>query len=422
MKFKFTLLVAFATLIFNSLEAQDVDRKEVKINYVSRPLKPLNKDIKSYSSTVVLAYIEKNKKLMEEYEAELKKADAEFDADVKAANEEYDKAMVQYNKDLDVYNNKNAAQKLVDKKLNNEGKPVPPYKRTPSKRVVDKPAVQKEVSATMLATNYMKLQGYKSGTDNAVKITGTLLGYEIIGPKLVTEEYTEYKNGATIKSNKYRYEIQYRHPMGVKVETASEGVLLDEFPAKMNEFTKVTTDQYNSTYDLDKYWNQAKSSYLSSLEDKILASNMEALSALLNSNFGYPTLTRLCNVYTVTDKKGTYKDYETAATSYEEGYKLLSENVNKTNAIPKINEAIALWETAMKESDPANKKARVDKDVTEATLFNLVEASVFVDDFDKAEKYWKQLHKMDLSKKEQKRAEELEAYVNDQKARFAAGK
>lgn len=406
MNLRHTLLIAAVAIVNTATVAQDVDREEVKINYISRPLKPINKDIKNYNSTVVLAYIEANKKLEADYQDEVRRND-----------EEYAKAMEQYNKELEAYNKKSAAKKLLDKELNNEGKPVMPYKKT-----IPRPTPQKEHNATLLANTYLKLQGYKLGNDNAVKITGTLMGFEMQGPTLVATDYNELRSGQTYKVTKYKYEILYRHPMGVKVESPTEGLLMEEMPASMSEFQKAYTAEYASSYDLEKYWNVSKNAFISGLEDKVLVANMTTLSNLINTNYGYQAVTRESNVYTVKDKKGNYTDYATAQTAYEEGYKLLSESAEKTNAIPKIKEAIAIWETAMKESDPTNKKARIDEGVTIATLFNLIEANIWADDFDSAEKYWKQLGKMDLGKKEQKRHEELEAFLKDQKARYLASK
>ncbi|MES2618371.1 MAG: hypothetical protein V4613_10855 [Bacteroidota bacterium] len=406
MNLKSTLLIAITAFSYNAATAQDVDREEVKINYISRPLKPINKEIKNYNSTVVLAYLEANKTLMANYELEVKRND-----------EEHAKAMEQYNKDLDVYNKKSAAKKLLDKELNNEGKPIMPIKKT-----LERPTPQKEHNPTLLANTYLKLQGFKLGTDNAVKITATLMGFEMMGPTLITTESSEMRSGQSVKVTKYKYEIQYRHPMGVKVESPTDGILMEEFTPSMNDFQKAYTGEYSNTYDLDKYWNMSKGAFISGLEDKTLTANMTILGNIINTNYGYQAVTRESNVYTVKDKKGNYEDYATAQTAYEEGYKLLSESAEKTNAIPKIKEAIAIWETAMKESDPSNKKARIDESVSIATLFNLIEANIWADDFEKAEKYWKQLAKLDLGKKEQKRHEELEAFMKDQKARYMAGK
>ena len=82
-----------------------------------------------------------------------------------------------------------------------------------------------------------------------------------------------------------------------------------------------------------------------------------------------------------------------------------------------MQNAIQNWNTALQESDTKNKKARIDKDVTIATCFNLLESYFAMGNAANADKIFSTLNSIDLSKSERKQKEEYEALFNDFKKR-----
>ena len=90
--------------------------------------------------------------------------------------------------------------------------------------------------------------------------------------------------------------------------------------------------------------------------------------------------------------------------------------------MPEFNKAIALWENAMKESQPSNKKARVDGDVTEITILNLIEAYIWKDDYLNAKAYIDKIKTLDPSRKGRRRLERYEPLLKANQARFEANK
>jgi hypothetical protein len=85
-----------------------------------------------------------------------------------------------------------------------------------------------------------------------------------------------------------------------------------------------------------------------------------------------------------------------------------------------IEEAITVWKRALEESDPENKKARIDKDVTIAIYFNLLEAYFLGRNTADAESAIKTLKSLGLSNRDKRTLEQYEELFLDLTLRKAA--
>ena len=401
------------------MHAQNIDRNEIKFDYIQLPAKPLDKTIKNYQCEVVLEYEKDNAEKKKEYQEKAATADADYqqamvqyDKDAARAQEDYKQAMAEYNQ-------LSTGAKLKRKALLNEGKPVLAMPSRPSR---NRPAEEKKsssVNTDMIATNYGKLYGYKQGTDNAVKITLLLSGFVNDEPKKERKDYRPIgKNSAP--SSKHYYTVSYKYPMGYKIESPNGEVLVNDFPKQFDNFSTSSTNEFSSESALMDYWYKGKDSFLEILKDNRMKNNLQLMNDIINDMFGYRKLTRITDLYAVTDKAGTYKDYEEAYNTALAGYQLLSEESTKTEAFKNLKKAIALWENAMKESDPKNKRARVNADVMQATLHNLAEANSFVYETAKAQNAMDEMMKLDLSNKEERHAKQLADFIREQKKRVDA--
>ena len=86
-----------------------------------------------------------------------------------------------------------------------------------------------------------------------------------------------------------------------------------------------------------------------------------------------------------------------------------------------MEEAVALWNKALAESNPKDKKARIDAKVTAAALLNAAEANVWLNHFDEAELLLAKLKLLDISRYNEA-AKELSVVLLDQRARFQANR
>lgn len=351
-------------------------------------------------SEVILAYeadiIAEQQKNQEEYD----RAVAEYPETVKAAKERYDESLARYDADLAAYNEKSTAKKLVEKTILDENnKPVKPGNfYPPSKPYLREVRHQKVFNKEMLANSYLKLDGFTNSTDNALKITVTLYGFESSDFVLKSSESSYYnsKTKQTSKVMKYWYEISYKNPINLKIETPNGEIIINETFAQFNEFVLNKTPETQGSQP-----NINRDSYIESLQSKIVESNMKEINDFINNNYGFPKYKREFEIYRVETKKMNYDDYQTAFESAVAGYKMLISD--KKGAFEKLNTAIAFWEKAYAESDINDKKARINSDITIITLFNLIEAKIWTDEYAKAEEYLNKIIGLNPSRKENRR-------------------
>ncbi len=418
MKTKNIFLVLFIFLVATGF-SQKIDKQKLEFEYNQLPKKPLNKSIKNYSSQLEMAYeadiIAEKQKAQDDFE----KATTEHPQKVKDAEAKHKEIVAEYEADMKAWKEKSTGSKIVERTLLDEkNKPVKPGDFRPSMAPRLKIVYhQKIFNKETLANTYLKLSGYKKSTENAVKITATLQGFENLEQELKSREGNFYnkQTKTTTKTFKYWYEVSHRHPINLKIETPDGEVILDEILEQFNEYTIAKSSSKEGkapSFNINKF---AKI-----LQDKIVQSNMKSLEEYINSNYGFSKVKRNITVYRVNAKKLNYDDYQKAFESTTAGYNLLvSDN---TSAIEKIKSAIAIWEKALTESNPSDKKARVNSDITIITLFNLVEACIWTNNYNKSEEYLNKIVGLNPSKKETKLIDEYREFLKEHKERWEANK
>lgn len=420
MKLPLTLLAGAAIVLSASLTAQNIKDNELSYVYVQLPKEPLDKSLVNYQSNVVMTYFADNAAKKADYDAKMKIANEQYDRDMADWKVEDANAQARYDKEMEEYNKKSGVEKLAEKKLLNEGKPVRQHPQQPYRNNPPEPNIKKEYDTQLLASSYLRLDGFTNAPENAVIITATLYGFDCIQPHLVTEQknMTKYVDGKSqaYTSTFYHYETSYKHPMSVKVEIPGKGVIFNNVIDVFNNYKVASTPTSENKLPV----NFDPVAYVQSLEEKTLVENLNFISTLINDKYGYARITRKTELNNVESKKMNYDDYQSAYDNASAGYKMLSSD--KTAATVKLKLAIDTWEKALLESNPNDKKARVDAGVTMATRFNLAEAYIMLGDYTNAEAQITKINASDPGKKEKARALELNALLIDSRVRENAGK
>lgn len=416
MKFIYPLFIM--AFIFSNAYGQSVKDEEIKFKYRQLPIQPI-KNVENYKVDVILAYeaaiLSEEAKAKAEYDAAM----ANYPAQVEAAKVQYDEEMKKYEIAKKAWDEKSSVSKLVEKKILEENNaPVKPYYNTPSTPYLRTVPHDKIFNKEMLANSYIKLEGFNKSDENALIVTTTLYGFDDTELELKSEEKSTVttnkdKTTTTTKYRSYWYEASYKHPINLKVQTPTGEVLFDETLSEFNEYKL-----YKSAANKNSAPSINQAELKEQLEDKIVKENMAAINALLNDRFGFPTMTRSISVNIVKPKKHNYDDYDNAFDAVSDGYKTLFDDYPK--ASEKIKEAIAIWEKALEESNLEDKKARIDADVTIATYFNLIEAYLWLNDYEKVKSYMRTVGKLKISRKENKLLEDYEVFYKSQKDRSEA--
>jgi len=402
---KLSLLVSLA--VFVSLSGQNIKDEKVQYQYVKLPSNPVSPKPANYTAVLVSTADAENARMLANFEAEKIQAEndyqrelAEYDKRVKAADE-------QYAKDMEAYNAKSTATKIVERQLLNENtKPVKQYVSVPSKRYVAEPKLFTVYDASTLASTYLKIDGFDRSAAGEIQYIVEMKPFEYSSPRMVSEtrKETSVSNGKSNSYNVtyYHLEFEYRQPMTVKVLRNNSQEIYFEAPAKLMEFTKYKSDDSKNSPSMDV------TVLVKNMESQMLKQNLEFINHLVNDRIGFEVSNRNAVLEYVKSKKGEYDDLLNAFDLAKTGYALM--NKSDAEATSKLNEAVAIWKKAMEESDIANKKARIDEKVTVSVSFNLLEAFFALRRVDEAEAIISILKKIDLSRKETKL---LESYTQE---------
>lgn len=415
---KFSLGLFFLAVFgIQQVTGQNIKTEDLEYRYVKLPLTPLPKTILNYQSLIKAPYELENEKKRVQYQAELDAAEAEYQkemaaypAKVKAADDKYAAEMVEWEK-------KSLAEKVVEKQLLNENnKPVKQVPSPPYKRSVTQPNLKTSYDYAALASTYLVLDGYNNSPENAVKIEVILNGFDYTKPRQLSEQKSmvSTKNGTSTTSQVtyYHVEFTYRHTMSVKVTMPDGKELFFLTPQELNTYK--TYKGPESTTSVSYNEEQLVKTY----EEKILQENLTLINNLVNDKIGFKRETRKTTLSYVKTKDEVYSDLLIAYNEALSGFKTIvdDEGSAKTKLL-KANEA---WNNALNESDPTNKKARIDKDVTLAIYFNLLESSFVMRDVSTADKIFATMNSMSLSNNERKQKEDYETLFNDLKKRIQA--
>lgn len=384
-------LLGAALLLTMTAHGQSIDAQKVTFDYVRLPLIPLPTGTHTYSPEVVLRYAEDVKQQKAAHESAV--AEAKNKAE----------------KDKQEYKAQSLKEKALNRFLLDQRKPgeavIPPANYT-----------AQLFDASTLASTYIAVSGLQraQGAAGDLRVTVTLDGFTL-GPTTSIMMRDGRKVDATTATGaglKQAYEVSYKSPVAIKVTTKDGTVLSDELLEASTTYTTVATDVYGSA---------EQPTFLRQLDENIMKTNMKLVTEYLDSKFGQRTVTRNTAIWVVSDKKTNYDEYPQAYVKALMGYKMQADPTRATDGRKQISEAVAMWDKALTESNPKDKKARIDEKVTAATLFNDAEANLWMNNFDEAELLLARLKLLDISRYNTL-AKELSVVLQDQRTRFAANK
>lgn len=397
--------------------AQSVKSEDITYTYVKLPTNPVQPKVDNYYSTITSSAEAENAKLMAEYEAEKARAEADYQremadypAKVKAADDKYAKEM-------EVYNAKSTATKVIEKQLLNENtKPVHDYVAQPYRRTVSQPTLKTSYDYPSLAATYLVLDGFTKAQVNALSYTVNIQGFEHSQPQIKTEVKDEVsvKDGvrSTYKVTYYYIEFTYKMPMSVRVSGMNNQEIFYVAPVELTN-TKTYKSSQSKTAPSSDF-----SFLIKSTEEAILKENLKFINHLVNDRIGYEITTRATSLDYVKSKNDAHADVMEAYNNATIGLKTLT--TNETLAKQKLTAAIDAFKVILTESDVYDKKARIDKDITTAIYFDLLECYFAMRNTADAEAILKSLGQLDLSNRDKKQKEKMDELFLDLTLRKAA--
>ncbi|HLP12241.1 MAG TPA: hypothetical protein VK177_09955 [Flavobacteriales bacterium] len=240
-----------------------------------------------------------------------------------------------------------------------------------------KPFLLKEVNAASVTAG-IKIEGLTQQADAPVKITLVWNGFEK-GP------IKENKTG-TGALTKYKYEIQYRHRITLKIDVPGKGLVVNENIPDMEGYRVYNTSEFATKGDFKLWWIDNEASFWEQRQNELVMQHVATINNYLNEKVGYPSKTYAVEMHSVKkSKEYDFTDYTTAWNAAQDGLLKVEYKDKQAEVNQKLQQAIDIWNKALTESDLNNKKARINREVTSATYVNLATAYLWQGNYVEAE-------------------------------------
>lgn len=404
-----TILLLFITV---SSFAQDIDYAGIKVEYTRLPLAPLDKSVKNYQVLILADYLQKIEQQKANYQTRLAQAEADHQNALKQYDEVLKQSSIAHQQNLLAWARLTPQQQAVTPK------PEMPLIPPPVKATVTEDIYEKTFNTDLLSSQHIKLEGFNRLAENSLIIQINMTGFERAEPTATTiKKKIKGADGVTTEQPVHVYQFNYRHIFKLKILGADGKYLMDEPFAPSLNFSTHTTKDFLTPGELLNYWSTSKAAEIGAAQEKAVIDNLKLVNEMINSNYGYVKMARSFSVIYV-DEKANYDDLKEAMNHAKNGYLQIGNTATFEQGADLLRRAINIWETALKESNIKNKKARIDEDVTEALIMNLAEANAWLNDFTKAQEYITKLGNFKISMREKNFSKATEAFMLDQKKRM----
>ena len=381
MKYFTLTLAALACLTMN---AQNVQRETMSVEYISRPSEPLPAGVTTYNVEVSQTY-------RDQFEAELE----QWEIDTQLAQETYDA-------EIEAYNSKGTGAKILERALLDEKKPqlVLPRKPVATERLFEPGIISSKID----------MQGM-TRTEGGATVTIEIQFFEASAPEDAQQEIKDKEGNV---SYKYYRTMKYRQPLRYTVQLPDGSVIVDEVLTSSEDFKTHMSNKYTSKSALNKAWNQA--SVNNRLSQTSVEAGMLAINNILNDRFCFAKKTRPMTIYHAkTKKKVDYTDLNNAALDMEMAMeKYLN---NNEEAVAGIQSCVKVWEAALAEADFDNKKARINRKMAGLLYLNLINAHIWLEDYDRVDVLFDEMRRVDTKKSAEGTADGLDSFSEDQRRR-----
>lgn len=382
------VLGVFLALVIFTCKAQKVTTETIKHNYFRTPKYILSKE-KKINKEVIISYKEDNELI------------SDINKNVNLQRKENAES------EKKSYEEKKTSSKIAERILLGKKKPK-------NATYANKPYTQKEWSADHIINNGCKTMSLGHSTNTKAKIKITVLPINITKETINAEAATQ-KDGS-IRAAYYTYHINGQ--AGLKVEAFNELgklVISENFSSWQNTRSK----KYSSRSARNKDFTQNDKAIKLGFEKKLMATDLNHLQTYINDNFENQITEKKSKIFSIKDKKGVYTQINECSLTFAKGIQYLSTEDSYSKGTGIIKELIPVYESQLKEYDPTNKKARINKNIAQALYLNLAQAYIWTNDYEKANNCIIEYNIIN-PKKNKKYIIELKAFLDDQEIRFKA--
>jgi len=256
---------------------------------------------------------------------------------------------------------------------------------------------------TSLIDQYLNLSGYKKvSRDGDVEVEVSIGDFNVLGEKRdLRRTKRKDKEGKEVVNVTYAIEVKYSLPMSFKVSDKKGNTLEDEYIFSWSDYHTYTTSYYNSLSELDSYWRINRTSKLADLQRDRVREGFVKISDLINNKYGYRLMKGNARFETIGKKKHPkYEKYEQAIETIKTAFKLMDANKGLDDIKNKVKSTLAFYNS---EGNACGTRAKDDIKLKHINLYNQALAYYWLEDFDQATQFAKEIQKVDGKDKDAKR-------------------
>ncbi|MBL4862492.1 MAG: hypothetical protein JKY09_05680 [Crocinitomicaceae bacterium] len=368
------LLSATVLFSFSLVFAQNINDHKVSFSYVQLPLIKIDDKFDKYEVRVEHDYLKANEDSTALFQMRKDAAVSTYEQRVKIYQSSRDSLDRSYLKRLATWEkNTNAGIKNAD------GSPL----AKPNPPMYPEPPLYPNIKAPVMHSEY---------ADDKVKGTVKLTGFEQgLGGSMITLNIQPIQNIRIIQTKKgtgsatkYEYKCQYTLPIGVKLETPTQGALLSTTLFTGVKYYKMKTQK--SQYDHQLYMMDNEAQFYVELENYARREAIKAVNTYINNQFGYLKKNRTAEIYSVKKFKNyDYSDITAAFTKTTFALQAVNKDRDRSSAMDKLDEALEAIKEILEESTPSDNKARINSKITAMLQCNQAELLIWKAEFDEAD-------------------------------------
>ena len=310
-----------------------------------------------------------------------------------------------YERESEAYNAKGTGGKILERLVLSEKKP--------ELRLPNKPQKRERLFESNAIAAKVSMEGLTKASGGVV-VSIEIQGFEATEPEDAQDELKDKEGNIYYK---YFRSMKYRQPVRYSVALPDGSVIVDEIDSASENYKTHVSSKYGSRSALDKAWNTQSISL--QLSQSAVTASLLAINSKINDKYCFSSKTRPMTIYHVkSTKKADYTDLTDAA--FEMKYAMEKYLDNQEEAMTGIRSCIPVWESAIAEADFENKKARIDKKVAGYVYLNMIQAHIWLEEYDKADRLFDDMRRLDTKKSAEGTAEGLDAFCEDQRRRKEA--
>jgi tetratricopeptide (TPR) repeat protein len=234
---------------------------------------------------------------------------------------------------------------------------------------------------------YLVLEGFEKVTPDKADI---MLNFELYGVQtnadVLTKEETTKVDGKDVKKIYYYHEVVSTASSKFSIVDKAGKIIYTQIMQGKDYENRSQSSYFNTRAEAEADYNKNKDGVINSSDNATVGKILSAIYDYINNNYGYYKVNSSVTIATGKGKDSEYADADEAVVKFEEAVNLY--NMGKQEEYNKIAmECIAIWEKILEEYDPNNKKARISKKNADSFFYNISNAYLYMNEFDKAIEY-----------------------------------